>query len=372
VRRLVFLIVLLAVATAGGSQAGATPKKVKIGHKFYRLSQLHSDKYGRIPALHVTHGDRGRGRRFNPLNSLRLFSSGVGSAAGYPPTCATDHVLHAVLAVPNGSAQVKSAVDYMKDLSWVNYIYTKQTQGGRLRFLCSRGYPLVDIAHLPQPASYYSGSLAFANIVADLGGLGYNSTLEHYVVWYDANPQNGFCGQGQILNDSSKSVNNHNNLGPEYAVVYNPDFFLSCVPPPQPSPLPSQSAANGEVILHEIGHTLGAVQPDAPHATNSWHCTDDWDIMCYDDADATHNPFVRCPLWAGIDANGSTQQLEWFDCRAPGGQQGYGDDYMAWNCPAAPNYLATHWNIANSYQRNDGTVINGISRYTTTASFTPC
>jgi hypothetical protein len=377
---LLLIVMLLALFCASafdghGSAQANNGKRVKIGKRFYKLSQTRADKYGRIPALHVTHGDRGRGvgvKFRNPINAIRIFSTGVGSATGYPPTCWDSNYLYqAILAVPNGSPQVKLATDFMKDMTWTNYIYSKMTMGGKLKFTCDRGWPSVYTVTLPHVASYYTGALAFSNITQDLTTMGYNNAFRHYIVWFDGNAQNGLCGQGQIAGDSSKSINNQNNLGPTYAVVFNPDMFASCVAPPQPSPLPSQSAANGEVILHEIGHTLGAVQQDAPHATNGWHCTDDWDIMCYDDADTVHNPFVRCPTWTGTDANGGSQQLEWFDCRAPGGQQGYGDDYNGWNCPAPPNYLATHWNIANSYQNNNGTVVNGINRYTTSLNLQP-
>ena len=82
--------------------------------------------------------------------------------------------------------------------------------------------------------------------------------------------------------------------------------------------------------LHEIFHNLGAVQRDAPHPSAAWHCTDEADVMCYDD-DAS-GPIVMtavCP----------PEHEALLDC---------GDnDYFNTNPPAG-NYLATHWNTANS------------------------
>ena len=88
--------------------------------------------------------------------------------------------------------------------------------------------------------------------------------------------------------------------------------------------------------LHEIFHNLGAVQRDAPHPSAAWHCTDEADVMCYDD-DAS-GPVVMtavCP----------PEHEALLDC---------GDnDYFNTNPPAG-NYLASHWNTANSsFLQND-------------------
>jgi len=88
--------------------------------------------------------------------------------------------------------------------------------------------------------------------------------------------------------------------------------------------------------LHEIFHNLGAVQRDAPHPSAAWHCTDEADVMCYDD-DAS-GPVVMTVVC-------TPEQEALLDC---------GDnDYFNTN-PATGNYLATHWNTANSsFLRDD-------------------
>jgi hypothetical protein len=97
--------------------------------------------------------------------------------------------------------------------------------------------------------------------------------------------------------------------------------------------------------LHEIFHNLGAVQRDnpntvqpdgPPHPSASSHCTDEADVMCYDDDGA--GPVVMtnvCP----------PEHEALLDCG--------NDDYFNTNPPAG-NYLASHWNTADSrFLQND-------------------
>lgn len=80
-------------------------------------------------------------------------------------------------------------------------------------------------------------------------------------------------GFGQSASDSLKSSSdasggNSNRITTESAVIYNPGglgYWDSHVP------------------LHELFHTMGAVQYLAPFATGAKHCTDGIDVMCYRD-----------------------------------------------------------------------------------------
>jgi hypothetical protein len=76
-------------------------------------------------------------------------------------------------------------------------------------------------------------------------------------------------------------------------------------------------------------HNLGGVQPEAPNATPSWHCTDESDEMCYVDGSGV----VMRMVCSGRDGT-------LFDCNH--------DDYFFAGAPPATNYLATHWNTAMS------------------------
>jgi len=87
----------------------------------------------------------------------------------------------------------------------------------------------------------------------------------NYVVWLDA-PSPAGCGVAQVMGDATRRPTNWNNYGGKVAVVFRSgDGF--CGP---------------AALRHEIGHTLGALQPDAPHAFDGTHCNDAYeDTMCY-------------------------------------------------------------------------------------------
>ncbi len=154
-------------------------------------------------------------------------------------------------------------------------------------------------------------SMTDENAVATaIAAQGYNRTDRKYLVWWEANT----CGLsfGNPGSDSP-SADNGTNSGPNYSMVG------------------AQGCFSWETSAHELLHSLGAVQPSAPHATAYGHCWDDEDIMCYDDGGipAGHTLTKVC---AGAPVN----QI---DCNE--------DDYFN-PAPAPGSYLATHWNVANS------------------------
>lgn len=153
----------------------------------------------------------------------------------------------------------------------------------------------------------------FAALVDALEAKGLTSRLRKYVVaWDDSDTTDSFCGLGEWMTDDTAGPTNRNETQPIGAM------FAAVQP----------SCWTGSVVAHEIMHTLGAVQPGAPHATTYGHCTDDSDLLCYVDGAGT---VVRqvCP----------TSQEPLYDCN--------GDDYFN-TSPAAGSYLATHWNAATS------------------------
>lgn len=88
---------------------------------------------------------------------------------------------------------------------------------------------------------------------------------ENYLVWLDGPAPARSCGQGTALLDRSRSDTNLNNFGGKLAVVFRngSDF------------------CGADVVRHEIGHNLGALQPDAPNTSDGVHCNDAFeDTMC--------------------------------------------------------------------------------------------
>jgi hypothetical protein len=242
-------------------------------------------------------------------------SSGSASAQSAAPACSTTHskgyqMIYARPSdVPSRLATLQA--DFLADAATASERVTAESGGSpvRFRFLCG----IADV-NTGQPSSAY-GSDPLLPLMSHLSALGYNLSSRKYLVWWDG-PQHPFaCGEGTFSDDESASpATNNNNVGPDYAVVYKP--------------------AGGDggfcgwtTVLHEIGHTLGAVMHGAPHSTPGWHCTDENDVMCYRDGAGVTTTTV---------CNVSTPA---FDCNK--------DDYFS-TSPAAGSYLATHWNTFNS------------------------
>jgi hypothetical protein len=153
-----------------------------------------------------------------------------------------------------------------------------------------------------------NGDDNFSATTNQLASLGYNRTDRKYMLFVDSNV---YCGIGGIMNDDSSSTNNANNRGPSYGRT-------------------DSGCWGGNVAAHELNHNLGGVQLSAPNTSNGWHCTDEYDVMCY--SDSPDYPQMRYVCTDRAHENR-------LDCRH--------DDYYSTN-PAAGSYLATHWNSANN------------------------
>lgn len=183
------------------------------------------------------------------------------------------------------------------------------------KFRCLGAQVEVVVATLATPYS----AASFSTIVSDLQAQGFTSTLAKHWIWYDGQvPGCGGCGgQGNIWSDTRLDPANRHDSGPDYAITYGYD--------------------NWDIMMHESGHNLGAVQLSSPNSSgyntktrNGYHCNDGQDIMCYADGGSSSN----------YDPNVCATQH--FDCNH--------DDYFH-PSPATGNYLYAAWNLGSPIDR---------------------
>ena len=137
---------------------------------------------------------------------------------------------------------------------------------------CEKGEISVREAVLSNTSDYYfNASDTRGVLIRDLGGLGYNKKNAKYVVYYDGKAsgcsQNGAAAPCIAQNslkgpDDRLIADNVYNSGPDYAFSYNVDEAVM-----QKYFGASYDMMRPLLILHEYAHTMGAVQPSAPHAT---------------------------------------------------------------------------------------------------------
>jgi hypothetical protein len=97
--------------------------------------------------------------------------------------------------------------------------------------------------------------------------------------------------------------------------------------------------AQTPIEVHELVHTLGGVQPTAPNGSGLYHCSEESDVMCYDD-DGTRDGYVSAdgalvPLRSVCPKD--NERL--LDCN--------GNDYFNVD-PQTGSWLSKHWNVADS------------------------
>jgi hypothetical protein len=196
---------------------------------------------------------------------------------------------------------------------------TPGASGQHARWMCTDGQlevSRVNLLPIGDDNAFTFGDMVTSlkrQVELGLGDQNYTSTGVVYVVFVDQlDAVYGWAGEGSVRADDSPDATNTNNAGRAYSLIAEFD---------------------GEVVLHELMHNLGSVQPSAPHASGGWHCYENNDLMCYQDGgpyfDAGGTLMPNCP-----DAG------TWLvDCG--------GDDY--YNLAPAPGaYLSDHWNVASS------------------------
>ena len=352
--------------------AGVCAAPVASGHSDSPRVERHVRAHGRSVAVrsHVD-TDPELGPAANLLRAQRFRRAlGAGSEGGLTAPassagwladswCGTEtsaddtaHAVHSgalikvIYARPNGSASrfpLFSNVIQGQVKSLSTLVHTASGDRQSIRFdlgtSCGPSYVDVQSIELPRTLSYYQGLSAGGNsstgapsrfeaILDDVQSLVPNTAQRrNYLIYADYLGGNGFpaAGQGELYGDDKASADNFSNIGGLRAVVYGTG---------EPYFSDSDPSFADLVPLHEVSHTLGAVQDSAPHSTQAGHCYDEWDIMCYADGGplgqtANVVRFSEC-------GNSSAQS---YDCHQ--------DDYFN-AVPAGGSYLATHWNLSNS------------------------
>lgn len=185
-------------------------------------------------------------------------------------------------------------------------VYRSAQQQGGKRWLRVRTdsscRPLVRSLELPQQAA---GSFGETIDAAKQAGL--ERTHRKYVLFVD---DDDLCGIATLFYDDRATADNLNNAGPSWARV-------------------DRGCWSAEPTVHEIFHMLGAVENGAPHYDGTGHCTDDHDVMCY------QNPGGK-KLRIRCRSNVGEVRL---DCGK--------NDYFN-IAPHDGSYLAKHWDTARS------------------------
>jgi hypothetical protein len=230
-------------------------------------------------------------------------------------------------------AEVKAAVDRVAGVSGGT-----KTIRFDLGTDCANPLDFVDIQTvvLSGTAAFYKG-LSDINarrdqIVSEVAAaLGAQEGVKNIAIFADGvrdgSGAEGVAGIAQTPVDDSPDPGNNANNGSRYAIV-----FGSAATPGTGPFFGSDQQYPGEFLLHEVTHTLGAVQDSAPHSTGAGHCVDENDVMCYADGGPNNALTTLC-------GSPFSPTSEAFDCGL--------DDYLN-PAPGGGSYLATHWNLQNS------------------------
>lgn len=250
----------------------------------------------------------------------------------------SSRVLKVIYAYPTniGNRLATYAPVIQTGVRWVAELAAGESGNTRsLRFDLgtSAGEGCVDIQVIPLsgPSSTYTAvpsqtfSLLRSELLPHVAG---QPGSRNFLVYADGINVPGVGGEAQIRSDDSVSGSSHA-LGALWAMLYGrggTDFFGSQTG----FAAGTTSRSHVDLALHEVSHTLGAVQSSAPHRSAAFHCRDEYDILCYDDDGlGGFSTFVAC----------NTPSNQYWDCNK--------DDYFN-PAPAAGSYLATHWNVYNS------------------------
>ena len=149
----------------------------------------------------------------------------------------------------------------------------ERARGRALRFdmgnRCGPGYLDITTVRLAEdsrqleqlaeaPIGMYRAATAALTRALPASFAGSAGLTTNYIGWLDGPAPAGVCGQAALVDDSRRSAANLNNGGGKLALVYRQ----------------GETFCDGDVIRHEVAHTLGVAATGAPHLTGAGHVTD--------------------------------------------------------------------------------------------------
>jgi hypothetical protein len=208
-------------------------------------------------------------------------------AADYPGATDGLAVIHAVYAVPaDAPSRLQSVAPGIQADAGAASGILERARGRAVRFdrgtTCGTRYLDITTVRLPQTTAQLQRLAQTDNgtldaVTQDLSDAGLPTAepgdapkvraarLRDFVVWLDGPYPETSCGQSDLNLDRRRSQDNLNNGGGKLALIFR-DGDGFCGP---------------TTVLHELGHTLGAVQPRPGQTDWDGHCHDDVaDIMC--------------------------------------------------------------------------------------------
>ncbi len=244
-------------------------------------------------------------------SSAQMNKQGRMETAAVPEaSCLGDSRVYKISIIYLGKAsanRVKQVRDAARMIDF-NVIVAANKTGHRMRANLLRNSDcVVEVRsiNVPNPAIYNN----YPGVVNKINREGYHSNYRKYVIFVETE-RPGTCGAANRSSDTDRTQNNANNYGPDYAVIW------------------MQCWGNGGTATHELFHTLGAVQENAPNydnANDNGHTDQTKDIMY---KDSSRGPATSCSD-VTIDCNNN--------------------DYFHPN-PTGANgtYLRRNWNTADS------------------------
>jgi hypothetical protein len=197
------------------------------------------------------------------------------------------------------------------------------------RFSCAGSPAKVKITKVALDPVGADDLFTYEDLVASMTRLGLTDMNMDYAVFVDqlggAYP---YGGQGSLETDTQPepALNNNNDASAGKLAFIKLE--------------PGWGDYDAFAFMHEVGHNLGAVQVNSPHASGGSHCFDEYDTMCYNDGGTyfTNGGQLQfpCPM--------DVQPTSIWDC-------GKDDYYNASKVAVDPNgsYLEANWNVARSF-----------------------